>query len=324
MGTLQILGQMCPPNPLFTEKECPDQAGKVFIVTGGYSGVGLELVKILYQKNATIYVAGRSEAKAKTAIQEISSQHQTSTGRLVFLFLDPNDLTTIKPAVGSFLQAETRLDVLWNNAGVMFPPKRSVTKQGHEMQLGSNSIAHFLLTKLLHPILEQTAASATPRSVRVCWAGSLYAELSHPKGVINFDDINYTNGGPETEIYSQSKAANLLQGSEWAKRHVDSKVLHLSFNPGNLRSGLQRHGGFLFNIFAAPLLYEPVYGAYTELYAGLSPDITDDHNGAYIIPWGRVATWKPSLLEATRSEEEGGTGVASRFYDWCEEQTNAF
>lgn len=196
-------------------------------MTGGYSGVGLELVKLLYQKNATVYVAGRSESKAKAAIEEITSEFQTSTGKLTFLFVDLNDLATIKPAVNQFLQLEGRLDVLWNNAGVMFPPKGSVTKQGYEMQLGSNTLAHFLFTKLLNPILIRTAATAPPNSVRVCWAASLFAELSPPKGIINFDDINYTNGGPETELYSQSKVANVLLGSEHAKRQSEYKVLHL-------------------------------------------------------------------------------------------------
>ncbi|OKL59513.1 hypothetical protein UA08_05112 [Talaromyces atroroseus] len=168
MSLWQTMGQLCPPTPIFNEKNCPDQTGK-----GGYSGVGLELVKILYQKNATIYVAGRSESKAKAAIDDILSRFQTLTGKPIFLFVDLNDLTTVKPAVEEFLSSENRLDVLWNNAGVMFQPVGSTTMQGFEMQLGSNTVAPILLTKLLHPVLDRTAASAPPDLVRVCWDHSM-------------------------------------------------------------------------------------------------------------------------------------------------------
>ena len=68
-------------------------------------------------------------------------------------------------------------------------------------------------------------------------------------------------------------------------------------------------------------MYEAVYGAYTELFAGLSPEVTASANGAYVLPWGRVAgTLREDLLLAQRSEGEGGTGVAARFWDWCEVQ----
>jgi retinol dehydrogenase 12 len=139
-------------------------------------------------------------------------------------------LTTVKPAVETLLTSEDRLDVLWNNAGVMFPPAGSTTAQGLEMQLGSNTVAPFLFTKLLRPILDRTAASAPPDSVRVCWASSLYTELATPKDVINFDDINYTKGGAETKIYAQSKAGTILLASEYAKR-TNTGVLHFVSAP---------------------------------------------------------------------------------------------
>jgi retinol dehydrogenase-12 len=97
----------------------------VFIVTGGYAGVGLELVKILYQKNSKIYIADRSAQKGSQAIQNIKTAFPNSNGLLEFLLLDLADLTTIKSSVEYFLAKETRLDILWNNAGVMTPPKAS-------------------------------------------------------------------------------------------------------------------------------------------------------------------------------------------------------
>lgn len=91
--------------------------------------MGFELVKLLHQKNGTIYVAGRSEKKGLDAIAEAKETCPSSTGHLEFLFLDLGDLTTIKKSAESFLAKEDRLDVLWNNAGVMVPPKGSKTKQ---------------------------------------------------------------------------------------------------------------------------------------------------------------------------------------------------
>ena len=135
--------------PPLTEKNLPDQKGKVsshptvaarrqlssnplaqvFIVTGGNSGCGFELVKLLYQKNSTVYVAGRSTERCTTAIEKVKAEFPESDGRLEFLKVDLGDLTTIKKAAEEFRSKERRLDVLWNNAGVMEPPKGSVTAQ---------------------------------------------------------------------------------------------------------------------------------------------------------------------------------------------------
>ena len=102
------------PTPLLTEKNLPDQKGRVFIVTGGYAGCGFELSKILYQRNGTVYVAGRSKSKAETAVQRMKNEFPESQGKLEFLMVDLADLTTVKPAVEEFLSKEQRLDVLTN------------------------------------------------------------------------------------------------------------------------------------------------------------------------------------------------------------------
>lgn len=116
------------PKPTLTENNLTDQSGRVCIVTGGYAGVGKELSKILYGKNATVYIAGRSEEKGKNAIEEIKKAHPSSDGRLEFLKVDLSDLTTIKASAEDFTRREQRLDVLTNNAGVMNPPVGSKGK----------------------------------------------------------------------------------------------------------------------------------------------------------------------------------------------------
>lgn len=106
------------PAPELTGQNLADQSGRVFIVTGGYAGIGYELSKILFEHNGTVYLAGRSEDKAKKAISLLREAVPSSEGKLEFMSIDLADLTTIKPGVEKFLAQESRLDVLTNNAGV--------------------------------------------------------------------------------------------------------------------------------------------------------------------------------------------------------------
>ena len=115
---------MFPPSPSFTEKDLPSLVGKVFIITGAASGVGFELAKMLYVAGGTVYVTARSASRCEGAIEKIKDQTRgkKTEGVLKSMILDLADFTTIKPAVDRFLQQETRLDVLVNNAGVMNTP----------------------------------------------------------------------------------------------------------------------------------------------------------------------------------------------------------
>ena len=121
------LDQLFPPNPVFTEKNAGDQGGRVFLVTGSNSGVGLELAKLLYGLNGTVYVASRSAEKVRAAIETIKAQVTTKTGRLEALQLNLADLPSIGRSAGEFLRRETRLDVLVHNAGLMMPTTGSKT-----------------------------------------------------------------------------------------------------------------------------------------------------------------------------------------------------
>jgi retinol dehydrogenase 12 len=102
---------------------------QVVIITGGYSGIGYQLTKLVYDKNAIVYIAGRRESEGLRAIEEIQTSHPNSKGRLEFLFLDLADLATVKKCAEEFLKKEKRLDVLWNNAGLMGTSKDDKSKQ---------------------------------------------------------------------------------------------------------------------------------------------------------------------------------------------------
>ena len=149
--------QFYPPHPTLTEQNLPSQKGKVFIVTGGYLGIGYQLTTLLFQASGKVYVAGRSEPKARRAIEEIkySVPETSSTGQLEYLQLELDDLSTIKASVDDFKSKERNLDVLWNNAGVSLTPVGSLSKQGYELQMATNCLGPYLFTQLLLPCLSK-------------------------------------------------------------------------------------------------------------------------------------------------------------------------
>ncbi|KAK4169892.1 NAD(P)-binding protein [Cladorrhinum sp. PSN259] len=323
--------QFFPPKPSFSETDIPSQAGKVFIVTGGYSGIGLELVKVLYQKNARVYIAGRSEEKASKAIEEIkasSSADVPSTASLEFLHLDLADLSTIKTSFETFKSKETKLHVLWNNAGVSQPPLGSLSKQGIDLQLATNCLGPFLFTQLLLPLLEHTAAASScpPGSVRVVWTASQMIELSAPKGGIIMSEIHEPTKDV-TRNYTNTKTGNFLLSAELARRQQigkESPVVSVSLNPGAASTNLFRHTPML-SYLAWPLLHEVKLAATTQLYAGLSEDITAEKNGCYVTPWGKVADHvREDLVEAGKPKEGGGNGRAQEFWEFCDDKTRSY
>lgn len=326
--------QMFPPSPTFTESNLPSQHGKVFIITGGYSGVGFELAKILFSANGTVYVAGRDEARASAAIEQIKAAFPNNStnsdseaagpgGKVEFLYVDLSDLSTVKGCVKTFLEKEKRLDVLWNNAGISMPPQGSMTAQGHEAMMGTNCLGPFLLTSLLLPILKSTAQTAPDAAVRVVWTSSIAVDSSAPdEGVTREEMGKYDKSMSNLRYYSASKMGNWMLASQLA-RH-EPAILSVTQNPGNLKTGLLKHRPWLMALFS-PLLYAAKFGAYTELYAGLSPELGVENNGAYIVPWGRIHPGpREALVNTLRAKDEGGTGRAEEFWEWCEQETRDY
>jgi retinol dehydrogenase 12 len=153
MPLKQTLSEFFPPSPDFTEKDLPSLSGKAYLITGGAAGIGKELARILFSAGATVYIAGRSLSNIEKAMKDIehspvqlqSAAATPATGRMVPLILDLADLPFIKPAVEKLKQQTSKLDVAFLNAGVMVPPRGSKTKQGYELQWGTNVVGHFVL-----------------------------------------------------------------------------------------------------------------------------------------------------------------------------------
>ncbi|KAF2726467.1 short-chain dehydrogenase [Polyplosphaeria fusca] len=316
--------QIFPGKPKWTEKDIQDLSGKVYIVTGSNTGIGKEVASILYSKNSKVYIAARTPSKAESAISSIKAAHPNSKGSLAFLRLDLADLSTIKASANEFLSKEKKLDVLFNNAGVWGPPLGTTTPQGLDLQMGTNCVGPFLFTKLLTPILAETAKTEPTGSVRVVWLSSSGAEMV-PKGGIRFDDLNNTTKrlGPLYQ-YAATKCGNYYQSTEYAKRYRSDNIVSVAINPGNLDSDLFKDANGILKVLLKFMLYPPIYGAYTQLFAGVSKAVTMEKTGSWIVPWGRFTSIRSDLANACKDEKEGGTGKARQFWEWNEEQVKSY
>ena len=291
----------------FTDADVADQSGKCFIVTGANTGLGFEAARVLAAKGARVMLACRSQAKAEAAMTLIG--RETPGADLAFLPLDQADIASIRVAA-ELADKEPRLDVLLNNAGVMFPPLTR-TAQGFELQFGVNHLGCFALTSLLLPKLAQTPGS------RVV----ITASLAHNGGNLRWDDLNAEKGYLRTKRYSDSKLANLLFLFELDRRlrAAGSPVMALACHPGIAATELMRHAGPFR--FAAPLvgliLNSAAQGAWPALQAACAPDVEPGH---YYGPQGLGEMRGPSG-EASRSRMASNPDLARRLWEVSAQMT---
>ena len=184
----------------------PDLSGKLAVVTGSNSGLGLGLTTRLAAAGADVIMAIRNRAKGEAAVEQIRAT--VPNAKLTIKQLDLSSLASVK-ALGEELNAEGRpIDILINNAGIMQPPDRETTADGFELQFGGNHLGHFALTGHLLPLLR---AASNPR---VTSLSSLAARM----GGINFDDLQWEKRYNPTQAYAQSKSANLMFALELDRR----------------------------------------------------------------------------------------------------------
>ncbi|KAJ7051102.1 NAD(P)-binding protein [Mycena amicta] len=272
-----VLARISPPS-FKPERDIPDLTGKVILVTGGNTGIGYETVKQLLLKNATVYLAARSPEKAGSAIERLKGE--TNGKDAVFLELDLADLKNVRKAAETFLEKEEKLDILINNAGVMNCATDLLTKQGYDMQFGTNVIGHYLLTTLLLPALRKAATDTVP--ARVIHVSSGAHPLAPGRGV-EFASIKDSPEREAWRLYGQSKIGNIFLGNYFAKTYPDFLV-SCSLHPGAIRSELQR------------------MGALTQLW-GATVATPAQVTGQYLMPWGRVAKPDKRAFD-TKLEEE--------------------
>lgn len=247
--------------------------------------MGKLVASLLYSKIARVYVAARSEERANKAIDDIKKAYPSSKGSLAFMKLGLSDLSLVKASANFFLSRECKLNGLFNNAGAMYVDTKGPqdTVQGFEMNLGVNVIGLFLLTKLLTPALAAAVPSEPEGSVRVVWLCSIGTELigERSRGMTANRDMAAYKNYSHMDRYALSKAANWLHAVEYARRMRSAGIVSVPLNPGNNNTELARQHPALVQFFLRRIVYPPVYGAYTQLYAAFSKDIGLANSGIW-------------------------------------------
>ncbi|KAF6804148.1 short-chain dehydrogenase/reductase [Colletotrichum sojae] len=291
------------------DKDVPDLAGKVILVTGGNAGLGKQCVLEFSRHNpAQIWLAARNPEKAQAAADEIRQQVPGAPIRL--LELDTTSFESVKKAAARVLAESDRLDILMLNAGIMAAPA-GLTKEGYELHFGTNHMGHALLTKLLLPLLEKTAQQRSDvRVVSVSSHGHTYAAKGGPQ---------YETLKTEAEDlgaygrYFQSKLANVLFARQLAKELP--WLTAVSLDPGivstNLIAGttgsyrLLRAFGQIANRWLVPSVET---GARNHLWASVSKDVK---SGEFYGPVG---------VHGEASKDGQDDALGKELWDWTENE----
>ncbi|MDW3195149.1 MAG: SDR family NAD(P)-dependent oxidoreductase [Cytophagales bacterium] len=284
--------------------------GKIFLITGGYTGLGAIHTRALLISNATVIISGRSaqtQAEFAKDLQEDPEinfeEHQLDASHTV----DLGDLASVKAFASYIKSTYQSLDSLILNAGVMFTPPGK-TKDGFETQMGINVIGHFLLAKMLVDITKRQVWLSSQGHIRFGAPGINYEAIKQ------VDEQTYVSRAR----YQQAKLGNILLAKEFAQRYPHMKAV--SLHPGGVKTNLGRHmtlGQKLGMVLKHPLMIlsmvEPEVGAATQTMLSILPD-HELENGAYYSDC-KVIEEAPSGKDMTD---------AKKLFDYCEEATKAF
>ncbi len=294
----------------FTQDDVPHQNGKTFLVTGANTGIGFEAAKVFAGKGARVLLGCRNAEKGNDAVDRIVAAHPAADMRLIDL--DLADLASVRYAAEQ-VAAEPRIDVLVNNAGVMWNPK-TLTADGFESQFGVNHLGHFALTGLLLPLLE-----ATPKS-RIVTVSSSGHRLG--RGEIFFDDINADADYHPRKRYYASKLANLLFTYELDRRlrAKGSSTIAVAVHPGGSSTELARHLSkplaFAWKSMG-PLVNSAEAGAWPTELAATAPGVA---GGQYFGP-SRLGELSGPAKQVGSSKASRDVDKAKRLWDLSIEMT---
>ncbi|GAA6038880.1 hypothetical protein JCM8097_000549 [Rhodosporidiobolus ruineniae] len=259
------------------ESGLPDLTGKVAIVTGGNTGIGFVTAQELHRKKCKVYIACRSEERAKDAMKRINEANPGSEATLVYLPFDLTDLKSAKTAAETVKEKEDRLDIIVCNAGIMAWPYE--IKNGVEVQFW-NHLGHFALVQPLIPLLRETSKKPDA-SVRVVSIASKGHEFSPKADFSSLDAVNREMKSTWTR-YGQAKLANILFAVALQERFKDD----------NVRSPI--------TIITRYLAMTPFEGAKTQLYLAASKEVDEkDYRGRYFTP---IATEETPSAQAQDRE----------------------
>lgn len=236
----------------WTTDNIPSQQGKTVLITGANSGLGLEASKVLSKKGAQIIMAVRNLQKGKEAAEKIKQENPSA--KLDIMVLDLADFNSIKKFSEEVHSKYSQIHILMDNAGIMAPAKRELTKQGFEAQFGTNHLGHFLLTGLLLDILKNTPNS------RIAVQSSIVHKQENFNPNIHFDDLNFEKSYNKNHAYGQSKLANLLFAYELDRKLKEHKIKTIvtTAHPGYTNTNLQKNYGFFVSVIANRFFAMPV------------------------------------------------------------------
>ncbi len=255
----------------WTHHDIPDLSGKVVVITGANSGLGLESTKLMAAKGATIVMACRNMTKAEAAKNEV--MQSVPHAKLDLMQLDNASLASVRAFADAFKAKYDRLDILLNNAGVMAIP-RTLTEDGFEMQIGVNHLGHFALTGLLLDVITKTPHARIHNT----------SSSAAFNGAINLDDMMGEKSYSRWGAYGQSKLANAVFATELDRRlkAAGHDTISSSSHPGLVMTNLQTNSlqqsgtplseRILYGIFG-PLIGQDIsMGVLPQLYASTATD----------------------------------------------------
>ncbi len=298
---------------MWTLADVPSQVGKRYLVTGGNSGVGYYAAVELARRGAEVVLACRDKARAETAALQLISE--AGGGKAEVVVLDLASLDSVRRVADDLLARGVAFDGLINNAGVMTPPRRLETKDGFELQFGTNVLGHYALTCRLMPIV-------TERVVTV-------SSIAHKRGRIAFEDLQSKKSYNPLRAYEQSKLGNLLFTFELERklRAAGSAVLSIGVHPGVAKTNLFKIGGSkglgrvaetVVRASLGILFGTGPDGALPTIFAATSPDAK---GGGYYGPQGFKEMRGGDVGPAFISKAAQDVAAQARLWDVCAELT---
>jgi NAD(P)-dependent dehydrogenase (short-subunit alcohol dehydrogenase family) len=281
-----------PKHSFAPDKDIPSLEGKVVLVTGANAGIGKATIHAIALHNpACIYLCARRRSAAESAASELKAQ--TKYGKIHVLDLDLASLNSVKNCAAEFNAKETRLDLLFLNAGVASTAP-ALTKEGYEYQFGINHLGHAFLTQLLLPKMMETKRADPKADVRIVVTSSnaAFAPML-PKGGLVLEAMRQPDAFSPIGLYAHSKLCNVLFTRKLAQRYPDITIT--AAHPGVVKSTIWGKGaGGLFSVLYTPIRLATWVsideGAKSQLWCGTAPlgGPNGVKSGCYYTPVGQL------------------------------------
>jgi NAD(P)-dependent dehydrogenase (short-subunit alcohol dehydrogenase family) len=304
----------------------PNQAGRRILITGANSGIGYPTARELARAGAHVLLGSRDRAKGEAAVAQLRSEVPAASVELSVF--DLASLDSVREFAALELDRGLPLDVLIDNAGVMAPPKRLQTKDGFELQFGTNVLGHFALTGLLFPAIEAAvtmSAAVVPQAPRVV----LVASIAHKRGRIDFEDLQSTRSYVPMRAYAQTKLADLMLAFELDRRlkAKGATIESIAAHPGVANTNLFQVGEFnplekairrMVGPLIGALLGTALDGALPTIYAAAA---VEAQPGGYYGPQGFQEMRGGDVGVAEVAPQAKDESAAARLWERCEELT---